>query len=128
MRTKSRAKRERCVTPDVRTVKLHPEVAVALEEQERRFREKFGRDMEPGDPIFFDPDADTPQPYGPQAIEDVKRQMVEAMMSAGIDPAKIHALQKTGMMVTQENICNWSNEDLDEYNTAIEEFNARRKQ
>lgn len=36
-----------------------------MERQARRFREKFGRDPGPKDPIFFDPDADEPRPRDP---------------------------------------------------------------
>ncbi len=47
---------------DPRVIDMHPEVATALESQMERFREKFGRDPGPDDPIFFDPDADSPRP------------------------------------------------------------------
>jgi hypothetical protein len=30
--------------------------------QAERFREKFGRDIGPRDPVFFDPEADDPRP------------------------------------------------------------------
>lgn len=33
-----------------------------MERQAGRFREKFGRDPRPEEPIFFDPDADEPRP------------------------------------------------------------------
>ena len=37
-----------------------PTAAEALQEQFRLFREKFGRDPKPDEPIFFDPDQDQP--------------------------------------------------------------------
>ena len=46
-----------------RTLRLSPELADAMQEQRKRFIRKFGREPGPNDPIFFDPDADTPQPY-----------------------------------------------------------------
>src|SRR5205809_2859164 len=39
-----------------------PDVMGVLEDQRRKFIEKFGRDPGPGGPVFFDPRADTPQP------------------------------------------------------------------
>jgi site-specific recombinase XerD len=45
-----------------KAVPLNAEAQQAIQEQLRKFREKFGRDAGPEDPIFFDPDADTPQP------------------------------------------------------------------
>jgi putative PIN family toxin of toxin-antitoxin system len=47
---------------DPRVIDMHPEVAAAFELQLENFREKFGRDPGPDDPIFFDPDADDPRP------------------------------------------------------------------
>jgi hypothetical protein len=46
-----------------RTVKLDPESMDMMQQQLQAFREKFGREPGPDDPIFFDPDADTPQPF-----------------------------------------------------------------
>jgi hypothetical protein len=78
-----------------KVVPLTPELREAIREQEEAFRTKFGRPMGPGDPIFFDPSADTPQPINAEVVEQV---MSEAMHAAGIDPAKIYAMQKTGFM------------------------------
>jgi hypothetical protein len=36
----------------------------AFEANLQAFREKFGRDPGPDDPVFFDPDADEPTPLG----------------------------------------------------------------
>lgn len=61
------------------TYSLHmsPEAKAMIERQEEAFRRKFGRDMGPGDPVFFDPEADTPQPFSPEAIKDIEAQMAE---------------------------------------------------
>jgi hypothetical protein len=40
-----------------KAVPLNAEAQRAIQEQLRKFREKFGRDAGPEDPIFFDPDA-----------------------------------------------------------------------
>jgi hypothetical protein len=87
------------------------------------FRKKFGRDPRPDDPIFLDPDADEPRP-----VEEAKvgTATAQAMKDAGMDPAKIYAFQRTGMLVTGDNLEKWSSEDLDEWNATIQEFEARR--
>jgi hypothetical protein len=46
------------------------------------------------------------------------------MKAAGIDPAKIHAYRRTGMLVTSENVGQWSAEDLDEWQAALDEYKA----
>ena len=45
-----------------RTVAMTPELRELMELQRQRFIAKFGREPAPDDPIFFDPDADTPKP------------------------------------------------------------------
>jgi hypothetical protein len=56
---------------------MSPEAKELIERQEEAFRLKFGREMSPGDPIFFDPEADTPQPFSPEAIKDMEAKMAE---------------------------------------------------
>ena len=43
-------------------IKMDPELTRAMKNQLRAFKKKFGREPGPNDPVFFDPDADTPQP------------------------------------------------------------------
>ena len=40
-----------------------------LEGQRQRFREKFGRDWQENDPVFFDPDASEPSPMSAVKME-----------------------------------------------------------
>jgi len=44
-----------------KTIKMSPELARMIQEQLAAFKERFGREAGPEDPVFFDPDADTPQ-------------------------------------------------------------------
>ena len=53
--------------------------------------------------------------------------MVEDMKKAGIDPAIIYAYEKTGRLVTEQNQKLLSDADLDEWNAAIEEYEAKHK-
>jgi hypothetical protein len=63
-----------------------------IERQVERFREEFGRDPGPEDPIFFDPDADEPRP---RDLDTVTHEMTEGLRKAGteagVDPALIEA-------------------------------------
>jgi hypothetical protein len=46
------------------------------------FRDKFGRDRQPDDPVLFDPDSDVPTKIPPSMI---RRQLEEACKRAGLD-------------------------------------------
>ena len=96
----------------------------ALEEQREYFRKKFGREPEPGDPLFFDPDVDTPIALDQERIN---AQLTQAMASAGLDPCLIYAFRRTGLIVTEDNLGLLSQEDLAEWNAAIEEYEAKLK-
>lgn len=108
--------------PRRRSIPLNDETAALFEQQLARFREKFGREPAPGDPVLFDPDAGEPRPMDPAALETA---MVEAMEQAGIDPAKIYAFRRTGRIVTEDNVRVLSQQDLDEWQAAIEEYERR---
>jgi SEC-C motif len=62
---------------DPRSVELSPKVMGALEEQRKNFRRKFGRDPGPGDPIFFNPDADEPEPMTEEQMNNISAVMEE---------------------------------------------------
>jgi hypothetical protein len=69
-----------------RAIKMDEELRQALESQLEGFREKFGREPGPGDPVFSDPEADDPRPLDPATVE---ARIVAAMQAAGIEPAKL---------------------------------------
>jgi hypothetical protein len=64
-------------SPDPRRIDLSPEAVEALEEQRRRFVEKFGREPGPHDPVFFNPDADEPEPLSDEQMRDAAALMEE---------------------------------------------------
>jgi len=93
-----------------RTVKIHngsPRLqspsapAAILEAQQQRFREKFGRDPGPNDPVFFDPDATDPVPMS--AVK-VQAETIEAMRKAGTPPQIIYAYKRTGGLLLREDM------------------------
>lgn len=108
--------------PRRRSIPLNAEIADLLKDQIARFREKFGRDPGPDDPLLFDPDAHEPRPMDAAKIVAA---MAEAMEQAGIDPAKIYAFRRTGLVVTEDNARFLTPEDLAEWRAAIEEYKTR---
>lgn len=89
-----------------------------LKKQLRAFRKKFGRDPGPGDPVFFDPNADTPQPIPRADLEQTMREVAQYL-----PPDIAYAYLKTdGMLVTEGNLDLWSDEDMEEWDAAIDEY------
>ena len=70
------------------TKKMTPQVQRIMEEQMKAFRKKFGRSPGPNDPVFFDPDADSPQPISEAKL---RRVIVHAAQEAGLDPERVLA-------------------------------------
>ena len=97
-----------------------PGIQQELEEQLLRFREKFGREMGPDDPLFFDPEADEPKPMD---LSELDAEITDTMVRAGVDPAKIYAYKKTGMMASHANWNKWTDKDRAGWNAAIAEYN-----
>ena len=111
----SRLRRERRAS---RPVELPAELATLLDEQRVAFRAQFGRDPGPDDLLIFDPDAPEPRPLSAEAVE---RAAGDAAVAAGIRPEFAYAIQKTGMLVSEENHHLFSADDLAEWQAALEE-------
>lgn len=69
-----------------RVIKLTPEATQVLKGQLQAFHEKFGRGPGPNDPVFFDPDYDTPTPW---TEEKLTAEITEAARKAGVNPARL---------------------------------------
>src|SRR5260370_10620907 len=104
-----------------KTVRMALEAAEVIERQFQKFREKFGREPGPNDPIFFDEDADTPQQYGPEKIEEYTQTVTKLMAEVGVGPAVIYAFHKTGRMVSEKNAQFLTDAELQEWNDAVDE-------
>jgi integrase len=102
-----------------RLVRIDKRTREALETQREAFRIKFGREPGPGDPLFFDPNADEPRPL---EAEGVAAEVVKAMEEAGIHPRLVHAFRRTGLLVTEENIDRLGPRELAEWKAALEEY------
>jgi hypothetical protein len=57
--------------------------------------------------------------------EHLEAMMVEDMRAAGLDPAFIYAFEKTGLLVSEQNQHLIQDEDLAEWDAAIEEYEAK---
>ncbi len=71
-----------------RTVSMTPDVADVLRMQQQLFKEIFGRDPGLGDPVFFDPDADAPQAFDSEILDQA---VINSMVKSGMDPSYIYA-------------------------------------
>lgn len=101
-----------------KTVPIDDDVAHVLKEQRDAFVRKFGREPRPEDPLFFDPDSDTPRPID---YEKARDQAVEAMVTAGVNPRPIYAFHRTGLLVTEQNVERLTPQGRREWRAAIEE-------
>jgi hypothetical protein len=54
--------------------------------------------------------------------------MVEDMKAAGLDPAFIYAFEKTGLLVTEWNKHLIPDEDLADWDAAIEEYERKQRE
>ena len=97
-----------------KSMPLSDEMKDLFDEQRHAFVEEHGREPGPGDLVF---------PNMPH-FEHMEHEMIEIMKKAGLDPAIIHAVEKTGRFVTEANQHLLSDMDMDEWNAAIEEYEA----
>ena len=79
--------------------KIDKELAEAMKQQMKSFKEKFGREMGPDDPIFFDPDCDIPMPLSEAKL---KKELTEAARKAGLDVDRV--LRGFGFEVEEEGV------------------------
>jgi hypothetical protein len=107
---------------------MPPEIEETLAELFCRFREKFGRDPGPNDPIFFDPHSDEPLPLGRESLNEMWERLADAMVCQGeITPETAYAMKKTGLLVTEQTKGLLREAELLEWNDALEEYkNARQ--
>jgi hypothetical protein len=107
-----------------KTIQLDGELAEAMREQHVAFVQKFDREPGRDDPLFFDANADTPQPIKPQEVHIA---MLQVMSASGMRPEIIYALEKTGRIVTRENMKYLTDAEIAEWNSAIAEHHKQVK-
>jgi hypothetical protein len=96
--------------------------AEAITQQERLFREKFGREPGPEDPLFFNLVSSVPEFLNTESQEETWRALVQAAGESGMDPALVFAMNKTGRIVTEQNMRFLTDADIQEWNDAVDEY------
>jgi hypothetical protein len=112
-------------TPTGRTISWNPnseqgqQLNEALVEQRALFIKKFGREPGPGDPLFFDPNADEPTAIGADTEADMWKELLGVTEQAGLDPAYIHAWRELGYIITESNQHLFSAMEVEAYLDAV---------
>lgn len=95
-----------------------------LKMMRKAFKRKFGRDPGPDDPVFFDPEAETPVPI---SQERMQADMLAAMKAAGLAPEPIYAYRKTGLLLMEEHQDDYPPGAVEDWQAAIDEYYALEK-
>lgn len=93
-----------------RQIPLYDEARSIVAQRLQMFKEEFGREAGPDDRIFW------------EEPEHAEHGIVEAMKKANINPAIIYAFQKTGRLVSEDNLALIPERDLAEWNAATAEY------
>ena len=67
-------------------IKMNKELYEAIQQQLKSFKEKFGREAGPDDPLFFAPDGDVPVPLSELKLG---RELSEAARKTGLDVNRV---------------------------------------
>lgn len=102
-----------------RNQKLGKKAARAMRAQLKAFRKKFGRDPGPDDPVFFDPDSDTPKPLDTGGFDAL---ILDALEASGAPPEVIYAHKKTGRLGVRGMMDNWPADAVQEWEEPIAEY------
>jgi ribose 5-phosphate isomerase len=86
------------------------------------FREKFGREPGSEDPLLFNPESAVPEFLSIESQDETWRALVQAAEESGMDPALVYAMNKTGRIVTEQNLRFVTDADLQEWNDAVDEY------
>lgn len=105
------------------SIHLPEHVVGLLREQRQLFVEKFGREPGAGDPIFFDPEADTPLEISPE--QDLA-EFRDICRRAGVDDSYADAYEEVGYLVTDLNRHMFSLEEIDAFLAALDRSRNRR--
>jgi hypothetical protein len=98
---------------------MSQEMIQMLEEQKQRFRQRFGRDPRPEDPIIWDENAAEPTPA---SEDDIHQTILSVLIAAGSPPEFVYAFDKTGRLVTESNMHLLAPEEYQEWVDAVEEY------
>jgi len=97
-----------------RQVKMSEELVENLKKAEERFEQVFGRKPGRDDKLFIDQ-----YRYDPELIES---EFSRIALEAGVGPPVVYASEKTGLIVTEENLNRFTELELEEWDEAIAEY------
>ncbi len=118
---KSRAKRASEAQAQ-KTILIDDTAAEAITEQKRLFREKFGREPGPEDPLFFNPESAVPEFLSIESQDETWRALVQAAGESVMNPALVCAMNKTGRIVSEQNLRFLTDADLQAWNDAVDQY------
>lgn len=98
------------------------EMRAAMQGQLEAFRQKFGREPGPQDPIFFDPEAEAPVPMSVDRMAALFDELIEHAEQAGVDPAMLKASRDLGYIVTTENQHLFSFAEVQAWRDTVEHY------
>jgi hypothetical protein len=81
-----RRKRSHQVGEAEKIIPINHETAEIIAQQRKLFREQFGREPGPGDPLFFDPGVAAPQFLSDESTDEIWKSLLQAAGDSGIDP------------------------------------------
>jgi hypothetical protein len=119
-----RRKRSHLVGETEKIIPISHETAEIIAQQKKLFREQFGREPGPDDPLFFDPGVAAPQFLSDESIDEIWKKL-QAAGDSGIDPAIVYAMNKTGRIVTETNVHFLTDAELQEWNDAVDEYHQK---
>lgn len=97
-----------------RSAPMSDELGDMLTDHMDGLSEELGRDLTPEDELF--PNMHT---------EHIEHGIVEAMKSAGLDPAMIYAFEQTGLLISDENQHLISDTDKAKWESAVDEYRQK---
>lgn len=123
LKTKSAAIARRQKPSNRKANSVPPEIQRTVEELRRRFREKFGRNPGPNDPLFFDPQASEPIPISRESLNQIWEHLATTLLEAGkITPQAAYAMKKTGLLVTDATAHLMSDAERNAWHAAKDEY------
>jgi hypothetical protein len=84
------------------------------------FRVKFGREPGPDDPVFFNPEADDPRPFGVEQAAEMWSALARRLAERGEDPAYALAAADVGYLVTDGNRHLFTAHEVEAFLDAVE--------
>ena len=110
---------------DESRIPVNRETAEIIAQQKKLFREQFGREPGPDDPLFFDPSVVVPQFLSDESTDEIWKSLLQVAGNSGIDPAIVYAMNKTGRIVTEANLEFLTDSELQEWNDAVIEYRQK---